>query len=334
MKKFFNKENYVFTSLDKNAKRQSILASILLIASFICAAFSFMNMLYAFSECIGSITCASFDVAGKDFARSLPLFLLFFMSMWSLLLFHGIYRNVNEEKLIKSLMKNGIAICSFALVNIVYVFIGSLAGVYVSVVEGNPSPLYPLDTVIFSLIFALIGVSAIMYRLNLHKKFECVLPTRGPIVQKGRFVYCFFVAIWTLIVLFSFSDFVYGLFIIDFLHGYVFYSLMFLLVLLLNVALLVVWEFFFNEFSEENRKEFLLPLGIVGTAVSGLVISLYFVALGTNLDAPSNVGFGVLPVAFAASVNIATLLVVFTPLIVSVACLIKGLLVRKAHNKQ
>ena len=33
-------------------------------------------------------------------------------------------------------------------------------------------------------------------------------------------------------------------------------------------------------------------------------------------------------------IGIATLLVVFTPLIVSVACLIKGLLVRKAHNKQ
>ena len=35
------------------------------------------------------------------------------------------------------------------------------------------------------------------------------------------------------------------------------------------------------------------------------------------------------PVAFAASVNIATLLVVFTPLIVSIVALIKGILIRK-----
>ena len=53
------------------------------------------------------------------------------------------------------------------------------------------------------------------------------------------------------------------------------------------------------------------------------------IGLGTNLDAPSNFGFGTLPVAFAASVNIATLIVVATPLIVAVVALIKGLLLRK-----
>ena len=56
---------------------------------------------------------------------------------------------------------------------------------------------------------------------------------------------------------------------------------------------------------------------------------LYFVGLGVNLDGPSNAGFGILPVAFAASVNIATMIVVATPLIVSVVALIKGLLLRK-----
>ena len=56
---------------------------------------------------------------------------------------------------------------------------------------------------------------------------------------------------------------------------------------------------------------------------------LYFVSLGGGMDAPSNAGFGMFPVAFAASVNIATLLTVATPIIVSVVALIKGIFVRK-----
>jgi hypothetical protein len=73
----------------------------------------------------------------------------------------------------------------------------------------------------------------------------------------------------------------------------------------------------------------LLPLAIVALVVSIAVAVFYFVALGANLDGPANVGFGVLPIAFAASVNIATLLAVATPIIVSIAALIKGILLRK-----
>ena len=103
---------------------------------------------------------------------------------------------------------------------------------------------------------------------------------------------------------------------------------------MVNAFFIGIWEFYYNELEEEKKKEFLLPLGLAGLCLSGLVTILYFVALGLNLDAPSNIGFGVFPVAFAASVNIATLLVVFTPVIVSVTTVIKGLLSRKAHNKQ
>ena len=334
MKKFFDKENFVFSRLDKKVKNQSLLVSCLVLVCFILSAFTFMNMLYAFSECIGSIVCASVDVALHDLIRALPLFFSFFMSMWSLLLAHALYRNVNEERYRKSLLKNGIAIIAFAVINILFVIVGRIAGVYLSFVEGNPSPIYPLDSILYSALFILVGLSAIFYKSNLGKKFEIVLPSRGPIAKKVRFVYCFFVSIWSLIALFSFADFFIGLFIIDFFHGYFFYSLMFLIVLLVNAFFIGVWEFYYNELEEEKKKEFLLPLGLAGLCLSGLVTILYFVALGLNLDAPSNIGFGVFPVAFAASVNMATLLVVFTPVIVSVTAVIKGLLSRKACNKQ
>ena len=119
------------------------------------------------------------------------------------------------------------------------------------------------------------------------------------------------------------------MFIYDFAHEYAFYGIGLTFVFLLPPVQMLVWEFYYNELKEEKRKEVLLPLAIVSLIASVVVIALYMISLSTNKDAPSNAGFGMLPVAFAASVNIATLLVVFTPLIVSVTALIKGLLLRK-----
>lgn len=334
MKKFFSKENFVFSNLDSKIKTQSWFSTLVVAIAFVFTAFTFMNMLYSFADSVGAIVSGSFDVAGKDFIRALPIFLSFFMSMWSLLLAHAIYRNADEKRYLKSFSKNGIAILVFAGVNILFVIIGRIAGIYSSFVEGNPSPLYPLDSILYSCFFILIGVSALIYKRKANVNFEVPLPSRGPIVRKARFVYCFFVAIWTLIALFSLSDFFLGLFIIDFIHGYFFYSLMFLLVLLLNFVFIGVWELYYNQLVEEKKKELLLPLAFCGLIASVLIDVLYFVALGLNLDGPSNVGFGVLPVAFAASVNIASLLVAFTPIIVSAVALIKGILARKACNKQ
>ena len=76
----------------------------------------------------------------------------------------------------------------------------------------------------------------------------------------------------------------------------------------------------------------MFPLAAVGLAVSLITLILYMVGLAADLDAPSNAGFGILPIAFTASVNIATLVVVFTPVIVSIVALIKGILVRKKEK--
>ena len=88
---------------------------------------------------------------------------------------------------------------------------------------------------------------------------------------------------------------------------------------------LAVWELYYNNLTEEKRKEVTLPLAIISLAVSIAATVFYFIALKGNLDGPSNVGFGILPIAFSASVNFATLLVVALPLIVSITALVRGL---------
>lgn len=332
MKELFNKENFVPSTFDGKQRKQSIVLSLALVLFYVFSAYTFFNAMYAFADCIGSIVSGSIDVMLRDFTRSLPLFLSCFMSIWAMLLLHASFRNVSDERRIKSLKKNSFALIGFAAVNLVAIIVMLIMGKFHSLVEGSPSPLYPLDSILYSLLFVALAVFTLVWLKKLQDKLPFVLPSRGPIVKKARPVYCIFVSIWMLVAVFSFAAFTIGLFIHDFTNGYLFFSIALMLVYLVNILFLGVWEFCYNEIKEEKKGQLLLPLAIIGLVASLLTAILYFVGLATNLDGPSNAGFGILPIAFTASVNIATLVVVATPIIVSVAALIKGLLLRKKAN--
>ncbi len=251
------------------------------------------------------------------------------MTLWALLMLHATFRRTDEEKWLKSVFRKGVVVLSLAVVNIIYVIVGLIVGKYSSIVEGSPSPIYPLDSVIYSVVFIAIGVFAILYAKKLHTKLPYTVPVRGEIVKKARPVYCIFVTLWMLISLFGFAAGTLSIFIYDFQHEFAFYGVAVVLIYLLSPLMVGFWEFYYNELKEEKKKEMLLPLSLISLGVSVVLIALYFISLGTGLDAPSNAGFGMFPVGFAASVNIAMLVVVFTPLIVSVKMLINGLIIRK-----
>ena len=329
MKKFFDRDNFLLSSFDKLQKKQSAVLSALIIIFFLFTTFTFVNFMFVFADIIGSIVSGSPDVAIKDLLRSLPILLSFFICLWALLFLHTNFRNYDDEKRIKSTFRKAITVIALAGINVLYIPIMTIAGKYSSMVEGAPSPIYPLDVFLFSLLMVALGVLALLYMKKIAPKKNYVLPSRGPTVMKLRGLYGVGMSLWAVVAAFSLAEFFYGLFIIDFLHGYQAFSIALLLVYLSSPCFLLVWEFYFNELKEEKRKEFLLPLGILGTGISLAITVFYFVALGLNLDGPSNVGFGVLPVAFTASVNIATLIVVITPLGVAITALIKGLLARK-----
>ena len=328
MKKFFSKDNFILSTFNKGQRIQSLIISLALIVFFVFTAYTFMNAMYAFADCIGSIVCGSMDSALRDATRSLPLFLSCFMSVWAMLLLQAAFRNVSDEKRIRSLKKDAIVLLAFAGANLVAIIVMLAMGKFHSIVEGSPSPLYPLDSILYSLIFVALGLFTLVYLKKLQDKIPFQVPQRGEIVRNGRGVYCVFVSFWMLIAAFSFAAFSIGLFITDFEH-YFFFALALTLVYLTNVLFFGFWEFYYNELKEEKKKELLLPLAIFGLIVAVLMVALYMIALATNLDAPSNFGFGTLPIAFTASVNMATLLVVFTPVIVSIVALIKGFKKRK-----
>ena len=327
--KMFEKGNFLCFAPDKKQRLHSAMASACLIIFFVLSAFTFMNFLYCLADCAGSIVCASADVALKDALRSMPIFLSFFLSLGGLLTAHAFYRNESPERLKKSVMKHSFIVIAIGAVIIIYTIIMRIAGRYLSLVEGAPSPLYPLDAVLYAVFFIALGVCAVLYVKKYSDKFPYTGPSRAPTVKKARFIYNVGLTLWLLVSLYGFCGFFYSFFMVDFSHGYLFYTLAAMLVSLAALCSIAVWEFYYNNLKAEKRGELLLPLSIVSLGASVIVAIIYFVALRLNLDGPSNVGFGLLPIAFAANVNITILIVVITPVVVSVTALIKGLTTRK-----
>lgn len=333
MKKMFDRNDFVLSNLDKGQKKQSLVVILCVGLFFILSAFTFMNFLYCLSDCIGSIVCSSVDVALRDALRSVPIFLSFFMSLSGLMVAHTFYRNESPEILRKRAKKHSMIGAVIGVIVIVYVIAMLIAGKYLSLVEGAPSALYPLDALLYALFYVAFGVSIWIYFQKTENGQGYAGPSRPPVWTKGKGIRNFFKTFWMLIGLYGFCGFFYSLFIVDFKVGYVPYSLAMMLVSLTVFLSLCFWEFVYNNLTVEKRKEVTLPIALISLGISVVVAVLYFIALKNNLDGPSNVGFGILPIAFSASVNFATLLVVATPLIVSVAMLVKGLF-RKAALKK
>jgi len=322
MKPLFDRRGSVLSGLDGRQKKQAGAVMLAVAVCFVLSAFTFMNLLYCLADCLGSVVCGSLDIALRDALRSMPIFLSFFLSLCGLAVAHAFYRNESGEILRKRAKISAAFAVILGAVIAVYVFAMRLAGRYLSLTEGGPSRLYPLDALLYALLYIACGASVLAY---LRKSPSFAGPCRTPIQRRGRGVRCIFRFVWLLIALYGFCGFTFGLFILDYSSNYIPYTLAFLLVSLVAFLSIVVWELYYNNLTEARRREITAPLAIVSLAVSLATAAAYFLALKHNLEGPANVGFGVLPVAMSASVNLATLLVVVTPLIVSVAALVKGL---------
>lgn len=312
--------------MDGRQKNQARMVTLSVAAFFVLSGFTFMNMLYCLSDCIGSIISGSADVALRDALRSLPILLSFILSLSGLMTAHTFYRNESARLLRKRAKIHAVIGIVTGAVIVVYVIAMLIAGKYLSITEGAPSLLYPLDAVLYALLFIAFGIGILSY---FKKNTGFGGPSRPPVWKKGRAVRCFFRMIWLLFALYGFCGFFFGIFILDFANSYLPYSLAVLFVSLVGFLTIAVWELYYNNLTEAKRREVTLPLAVISLAASLAAAILYFIALKYNLDGPSNVGFGILPVAFSANVNLATLLVVAMPLIVSVTALVKGVVRRR-----
>lgn len=332
MKNRSDKGGSVFSGLDPRCRKQAVAVMLAVCLFFVLCAFTFMNFLYCLSDCIGSIVCGSADIALRDALRSMPIFLSFLMTLSGLMTAHTFYRNEDPRVLLRRAVKHAMAGLTLGVVILVYVICGLVTGRYEALTEGAPSALYPLDSMLYSLPYIALGIATVVYFSKTPKELLYQGPCRAPIPKRCRLLRCFFRTIWLLIGLYGFCGFFYSFFIVDFTQGYLPYIAAVMLVSLVSFLTVAVWELYYNNLTEQRRRAVTLKLALISLAVSCASAVFYFIALGKNLDGPSNVGFGILPVAYSSGFNFATLLVVATPLIVSLTALIKGISRRSKKN--
>lgn len=318
--------------MDNKTKKQALAVTISVIVFFVLSAFTFMNALYCLSDCIASTVSASVDITIRDALRSMPVFLTFFLTLCGLMTAHTFYRNESREILKRNAKLFASAAIGIGVVLIVYVIIMLIAGRYLSIVEGAPSPIYPLDACLYALLYIALGILVHMYFKKHEESGLYEGPSRAPVNKKLGPVKYFFRFFWLMFALYGFCGFFYSIFIVDFKHGYIAYSLAAMLISLVVFLTLAVWELYYNNLSADKKKSATLPLALISLCVTIVSSVVYFIALKGNLDGPTNVGFGLLPVAYSASVNVATFLVMIVPMIVSVVALIKGV-IRKIGKK-
>ena len=319
--------------MDNKTKKQALTVTILLIVFFVLSAFTFMNALYCLSDCIASTVSASVDIAIRDALRSVPVFLSFFITLCGLMVAHTFYRNESREILKRNAKFFASAGIGIGALLILYVIVMLIAGRYLSIVEGAPSPIYPLDACLYAVLYIVLGILVHLYFKKHEDSGLYEGPVRVPVSKKFGPVKYFFRFFWLMFALYGFCGFFYSIFIVDFLHGYVAYSLAAMLISLVVFLTLAVWELYYNNLSADKKKSVTLPLALISLGVTIVSSVVYFIALKGNLDGPTNVGFGLLPVAYSASVNVATFLVMIVPMIVSVVALIKGV-IRMAGTKK
>lgn len=325
--KMFDRDNFVRPS--SGSKKAGAVSFACLAFLYVITAFTFMNALYCFSDCVGSTVSGSADIALRDAMRSVPVFLSFGVTLGGLMVCQAFWRNESHEILAKKAKKHAVITLAIGAFIILYAVAMRIAGRYLSLTEGGPSPFYPLDAMLYALLFIAGGVCVLLY----FKKYADSRPFQGPsrprVPRKAGFFRNLFLTLWLLFSLYGFCGFFYSIFVVDFSHGYLPYTLASMFASLVTFLSFAVWELFYNSLKPEKRGGAMLRVSLVCLGVSVISAAVYFVALKFNLDGPSNVGFGLLPVAFSASVNFATMISVFTPFIASAAGVVKSLALRK-----
>lgn len=329
IKELFNKETFVSNNVDKTSKKHSLILTIITAVLYVFAAFCMFNFIYAMCDVVGSFVSGSPDAAIRDILRSLPIFLSFVATYNLLALAHNFRRNVSKEIRNKSLKYNSIAAISLAGVIIVTAFINLFRGAYDNLIEGYPSPLYPLDSILYSLFIIAVGILSLVYSKKWEEKHPYLGVNRSPSAEgKEKVVHHIFLVIWTLISLYGLAAFILSPIFIDWIHGHVFFSLMLVLMLILPTIYLLWWEFYYNELKATNRKNNLIP-ALVGLCVGVIVVGLYCLAYNLDPQAPNLADFTLLAIDYTASVNATALLYSACNLIVPFVAVIKAIIANK-----
>lgn len=315
-----SKESTIRSELTASTKKGHAFYTILTCGLFIIGAFTFWEFVYELCHMIAATVSKTPQYTIYEAKRMLPLILTALGEVYLAAYCFGAYRAASAAKAAKTWKVNGIITIVLGAVISLYVVWGLISGLYGRLVEGFISPLFPLDFLIGGVLMILYGVLAIVYGKEIAKGHKGYVSC----CVKGWFRP--FHILSYMITISSFAACVYGLFIIDFSHGGVFFNVMIWLVFFMAVLQAYAYRFIYAEQKYENKARASRNLGLVFFLANAVVFALYVVSFKMYPQASVDNVYGVLPIEYTASFNAFLPTFAFNNLIVPLVAFIKGII--------
>ena len=325
MKGLFAKENFFKADISENGKKERRFYTILTIALFVLGSFTFWEFLFEFSNMVGSVVSGTPGRAIEELQRMFPLLFTALVEIYLAMFVNAAYRAGSEKSRVKIWRANGRVTVVLGAIIAVYVVVGWITGLYGRIVEGYISPLFPLDMMFGGLLLVLFGIMSVRYAGILEGKHTAMYFTNSKTRRghrrhtcNGWMVYSYMCALC------SFAACIYGIFVLDFAHGNIFYNIMLWLNYFTAFAMAVVYRFVYVELKDEYRNTASHKLGSGFLLVNIVLFALYMVSVQLENEAPNLNAFGILPVDFTASFNAFTVLYALNNLIAPLAAICRG----------
>lgn len=312
-------------------ERQKKFYKILQGCLFLIGSLFFWEFVYELCHMIGSIVSGDPGMALYELKRMLPLILTAFIFVYLIVYSHHAYVAPNKKVRSKTWKVNGVVTQILGVIVAVYVPVGLSNGFYAKLVEGYITPLFPLDFIIMGALIVLYGTFAQRVAAFTDKS-DVELPYferkhSGFVRGLGRF----FCLLSFMVAISSFAACVYGIYVLDWRHGGIFYNIMLWLNYFTAFFMVMIYRFGYVEAEAPKRPFFMKKMGLIMLLVNVVLMALYLVSVQIYNEAPNLNAFGILPIEFTASFNAFLPIFALNNIVAPLAALIKGCIgVRKA----
>jgi len=316
-------EHFLFSGLSADGKKQLRRRSFAAVIVFLLGSFSMFELVCELSNMTGSIACNCTAQAIAELRRMFPVIFPAIVYLCLNVFAFDLYRARTPEKRNTLLKRNGTATVVFGAVIVLYVLYGYVSGEYARLIEGCPSPLYPLDVLVGGVLFAVLGA-------GMRRASE--KPRTGEAFVSCAVGHGFrvFHVYGTMVALFSFAACVYGSYGMDWSHGGIWFNISTLLLYFSAFAMAAVYRFVYCELLPAYRRKAQLRLSAAFLLVNLLLFAVYVITVNANSELPNQNAFCILPIDYFASKNAFLLLLCSWDLLAPAVALIKGLCTKAA----
>ena len=301
MNGLFAKENRIAATLSDSGKTEHRMYSLAAAALFLLTAFLLWEFVYEFCNMIGSVVSGSPEQALVELLRVLPLVLLTVDCLCLSVHLQRARFAPSAKARVRQWARLGRSAVVLGILVVLAILCGEFTGGYETLIEGNPTPWFPLDVCLGGVLSIMFGhFTALRKEQIADRASELPFDSKessGFRAGLGRVlrVLCYMAGLC------GFAACVFSTYVMDWRHGYLFFNVVLVLNYFTAFAMVFLYRFGYQELKSELAPSAGRKLALGFLVINAALLVLYFVAVEIQNEAPNQNAFGILPIEFTAS---------------------------------